>query len=326
MPLVGFRCPDTVPTAGRDNDHSFCINECPHRCLPTAVLATIWHNTYHNEHKGDMISPSALGNCPRSFVLERTKPYYQEPTKLYHTVRGSLIHGFLENAHIDGTLKEQRIYKPIDDWWISGRFDFLDLRKGPTLEDYKTTQDKTTWFLFNEGAKTEHILQTNVYRWLLNGGHLGAKDGPVVNYDIDRIVIHYLFMGRIISTGTTIVERVTAYDKPRKPYGLQIKEEQIGFNKWGKPLFELTIQLPDVPIMSEEEVVAHIMTYGPELIDAFDMDPADIRHVLDDSDQRWRCDFCGVRQQCLDIEATRNQPALFDLKKPLQLSQENYDY
>lgn len=292
--------------------------------MPTAVLATIWHNYSHNEHRGDMISPSALGGCPRSFVLERMEDYYQEPPKLYYTVRGSLIHGFLEDADVENTLKEQRVYKQIDDWWISGRFDFLDLRDY-TLEDYKTTQDKTTWFLFNEGAKPEHILQTNVYRWLLNGGHLGTKDGPVVNYRIDRIRIHYLFMGRIISTGSRVTETVNQFDRPRKPYKLLVKEESLGFNKWGKPQYKMTIDIPEVPILSDEEVIAHIMTYGPELVDAFTSNPADVRHVLDDESNRWRCDFCGVRHQCLNLEVRRQQRALFDA--PLyQLSQKAFDY
>lgn len=329
MSLIGFRCPDSVPTAGRDNDPSYCINECPARCLPAAILAKIWNVNQYNEHRGDMISPSVLGKCPRSLVLERTTDYYQEPTKLYHAVRGSLIHAFLERVKIDGTIKEQRIYKTVTapsgiTFVLSGKFDYVSLVER-TLEDYKSTQEKAVYFLFNEGAKTDHIWQQNIYRWLMKGGHLNSPDGEVINYEIDRIVLHYMTMGRIISTGSTIIETYNEYSKPRKRYKLQRGDfEPAGFDNKGRQLWKAIIDIPDVPLYPDEEIEAYIMRYGPELVEAFKRPPSEARHILDEPDKAWMCDWCACRDACMKIEADKGQLSLFD--SPVTVTQLDATY
>ena len=86
--------------------------------MPKEVLGSIRNEHSSNPHVGDMITPSALKGCVRKTVLERTENYYQEPPKLYYAIRGSLIHGFLENHGLQGVESEKRMYKTLT---IKGR-------------------------------------------------------------------------------------------------------------------------------------------------------------------------------------------------------------
>jgi hypothetical protein len=298
--------------------------------MPAAVLAKIWNVNRYNEHRGDMISPSVLGKCPRSLVLERTTDFYHDPTKLYHAVRGLLIHAFLERVQIEGTIKEQRIYKTLTapnggrTFVLSGKFDYVNLIER-TLEDYKSIQEKGVHFIFNDGAKEDHIWQQNIYRWLMKGGRLNAVDGEIINYPIERIVLHYMTMGRIVSTGSTIVERYNEYSKPRKPYKLQRGDFQPdGYDTKGRPLWKAVIDIPDVPIYPDEDIEAHIMRYGPELVEAFERPASEARHVLDEPDKKWQCDWCSGREACMKIESDKGQLDLF--ASPITVTQMDLAY
>lgn len=266
-----------------------------------------------NVHRGDMITPSALKGCTRKLVLERTTDYYAEPPKLYYAVRGSLIHGFLEEQTLDGVYTEQRIYKEFEalgqKFVISGQIDFYD-RKQETLEDYKTASDKAFYFLFDSGAKEEHIYQTNVYRWLMDGGHLGSLDGPVVHWPVRKIIVHYCLMNQVISTGRTHVEKVSGYKGPNmgKRYRLEKSRKKVGKNHRGTPQWEIEIPIPDVPLMPEGEVLKHIELNGLRTLQGFRIQKSGEipEGVLYDRDGAWACDYCDVRTTCFKHEEQQN--------------------
>jgi hypothetical protein len=313
LPLKGFKCPSNGEQPGRDNTYDYCFYQCQNKCMPKAMLYKFAEQHVGNVHKGDMITPSALKGCTRKLVLERTTDYYAEPPRLYYAVRGSLIHGFLENQGLKDVHTEVRLFKKFNalgkEFVISGQVDMYDEREH-VIEDYKTASDKAFYFLFDTGAKEEHILQTNTYRWLCNGGHLGSLDGPQVNWPVKRIILNYLLMNQVISTGRTHVERVTGYKEPNmgKKYRLEKSRKKVGKNHRGTPIWEIQLDIPEVPLMPEGEIFKHIELNGLKTLQGFKvMEAGNVPDgVLYDRDGAWMCGYCDVKSTCFDHERQNN--------------------
>lgn len=310
MPLSQFLCPPHVPTAGTASELEHCLYVCPHRCMPSGILHTIWMSNVHNVHKGDIVTPTSFPRCPRKLKLERTRGYAAEPQKLYWAVRGGLYHGWLEHQR-PGILSEVRLWKqvtfgPESPYWISGQIDYADLNEH-SIEDYKSQADKGTYYLFNEGAKAEHVQQLNIYKWLTEGGLQGnsleeALDRKeAIDLDIRKLAVHYVYMMMVVSTGTTHHERVTTY-KPPKPYKLEKRREQVGSTERGCPIWEIEIEIPPVPIWSTEQVERVIADRAPTLVRMFrepDYMPDGVMH---DTNNNWECRLCPVKGLCDAIE------------------------
>lgn len=277
----------------------------------------------HNVHQGNMITPSALKGCTRKLTLERTEGYYQEPEKLYYAVRGALIHGFLENHGLNNVQTEVRLFKELNyngkKISFSGQIDYYEGAPEFAIEDYKTLSDKGTFFLFDTGAKPEHVLQTNVYRWLCDGGRVGSPLGPEVHWPVNRITLNYLFMNRVVSTGTKHIERVTGYKSPNygKKYRLETKRGIVGHSPRGVPIWEIEIEIPPVKLMTDEEILSHIemgaidLSNGFNAVEAGRMAPG----VLYMKDEAWQCGFCAVQNKCHDYERANNEEQFLKLMK-----------
>lgn len=309
MALKGFRCPEGTPSKGRTNDPQHCVHSCEYQCLPRAVLKVIADRELTNEHAGDMISATSLTSCARQLVLERTTDYYAEPRRLYWATRGALYHGFLE-AGLPDVTTERRVYKYVQNgefapWLISGRIDYYDHVKRQ-IEDYKTSKDNGVYVLYTQGVKEQYSWQLNIYRWLLNGGHLDSPTGEQIYWPVDRMVIHTLFMGRVMSSGETYTETVEQASSPNKgrPYATEVADtrKQIGNNKWGKPVWKFDIKLPEVELKSFSDVEAYLEREGPTRIRGFREDGHVPAGVWGHWKQGWQCDFCDVREPCEKIE------------------------
>lgn len=313
MGLKGFRCPSSGVAPGRENEFEHCLYRCEDRCMPKAMLAKFAEKHASDVHRGDMITPSGLKGCTRKLVLERTTDYYDEPPKLYYAVRGALIHGFLENTGLNNVQTEVRLYKKIKiggvEFELSGQIDYYDIAE-EAIEDYKTTSDKGTWFLFNEGAKPEHVLQTNLYRFLCDGGHLGSLDGPIVTWPVRKITIHYCFMNQVASTGRTHIEAVNSYRSPNngKKYKLEQRRHVVGHTHRGTPIWHIELAIPAVPLMSEAEITEHLSKDGVKTVEGFALRKSGgiPPGVLYDSNAAWQCDYCGVRNTCHAYEQQVN--------------------
>lgn len=270
--------------------------------MPKSILAVIREQNVGNVHKGDMITPSALKGCTRKLVLERTSDYYEEPPKLYYAVRGSLIHGFLEHHGLANVHTEVRLFKKIvangREIVFSGQIDDYDADE-QTITDYKTMSDKGTYILFNEGAKPEHVEQTNLYAWLCNGGHVGSIDGPQVFWPVRRIVIAHLFMNRVVLTGTKHYEQVVGFKEPKK-YRLETWRTLVGHTSKGIPIWELEIDIPEVPLIPETDLLPKLLGGASTIRQGFDTGfPLG---VLYERDKAWQCSYCPVRKVCHDYE------------------------
>lgn len=317
MPLVGFRCPEGTPTEGTENTFEHCLHSCPHQCMPAPVLWQTCQQNKSNVHKGDLVSPTSLPRCPRKLILTRTRDYFEEPHRLYDSVRGTLIHSFLECDGFEGFVSEKRVFKkitrgPYAPWVISGQIDAYEAPR-KLLHDIKTLDDKALFFMANYGPKEDHCLQLNCYRWLMDGGYLederfpGNADaafaqGLQIFWAVERAQLHYCSMRRTFSTGTTFTWIVDDFREPNrgKPYKLEVGRKQTK-SKRGKPLWEITLTFPDVPLMPIESVEDYVITMGPTLVRGFREDwipPG----IMDDEDKSWECSYCPVKSLCDDIE------------------------
>lgn len=284
------------------------MQRCPHQCLPTGVLHTIALTNRSNVHKGDMLSVTSLPRCKRKFKLMRTEDYHEEPRKLYDSTRGSLIHGFLECPDLENVQTEKRLYKTVTTekgtFQISGQMDFFDMGRRK-LEDYKTMADKGLYIIYNYGAKQDHILQLNVYRWLMQGGRLGGPSGEQVNWDVDEIQIHYLLMNRVISTGRVFTEIFNEYKEPNygRKYGLEVERKMVGKTDRGIPQWHITFDIPKVPMMSFAEIEEYVIQNGETLSRGVKEPDYMPPGIMDDMQLRWECDYCSVKNRCDQIEA-----------------------
>lgn len=166
MPLAAMVCycrscngkeahdPETVldHAARRDNE-KFTYE------LLSAMLAEV-------QERGKKVSATTVlsGKCLRSEVLKRTRPYTDDPKKLYASFRGTMFHGRLElNAH-PASIPEARFHKYLDGLgWFSGSPDLVD-PKGGYLYDYKFTKQNPV-FAYPWG---DHKEQVQVNRWLVD--------------------------------------------------------------------------------------------------------------------------------------------------------------
>lgn len=312
MPLAGFRCPEHVPTAGATQAFEHCIHKCPHQCQPVFVLKRIADRETANEHKGSMLSPTALSSCPRKLKLTRTVDYYATPQSFYDVTRGALIHGFVERIDLPGVVQEQRLFKsvPLPDgssYVFSGRLDYYDTVR-QRLEDLKTMTEKGLYTLYRTGAKEEHIWQVNLYRWLMWGGHLGAPDGPQVFWPVQELQVHYCLMNRVISTGKRYVDRITARKTKAeinygRPWPLEVKREEIGAGRYsGSTIWDVTFEIPPVPMYPFDQIEQYLAAHAPVRAQSF-RDPSFIPDgVMADDDRNWECGYCAVRPECRAIE------------------------
>jgi hypothetical protein len=278
--------------------------------MPRSVLSVIAKRESENEHKGDMISPTALTSCPRKLKLSRTTDYYQEPPRLYWAVRGALIHGFLE-TNIADVSTEKRVYKtvttgPFAPWVISGRIDYYD-HSTRTIEDYKTMSDKGIFVLFNGGVKPQHEWQVNVYRWLLWGGHIDSPDGEQVHWDVEHLMIHHMFMNQVLSTGKRTKQTLYQKEMPSggKKFTYEIAKTRKEVESGWSTKYEFDVLIPNPKIKSHEEVEAYLAERGPERLRGF-LEPDYMPEgVMNDAKNKWECGYCEVKGVCDKYEAAK---------------------
>jgi len=123
------------------------------------------------EHTGHNISVTALLGCLRSTYLERTIDYAATPHSGWYSLRGTLIHKLIERPDLDNPYlrrSEMRLFAKMNGATVSGQIDHYQqraLEKGVLL-DYKSIGDNGLQYIIFDGAKFEHIWQTNIYAWI----------------------------------------------------------------------------------------------------------------------------------------------------------------
>lgn len=203
--------------------------------LPDPILKTIMHEFRDNPHKGEYVSITALLGCIRSTYFSRICDTYVKPRNSWWSLRGSLIHEIIESAEAgDDIIAEENFSIPLNGVEVFGRIDWYDKRT-KHLTDFKSIGDLGIKFILRDGAKVDHIRQTNMYRVLLEEA----------GYPVESISIVYLSMMSIVETGTLFVDKkgvehnipaIELYDKDKikkfmleraKIYHLAFEEGQL---------------------------------------------------------------------------------------------------
>jgi len=131
--------------------------------------------TEHEEVEG--IRVTSLLNCLRKVVLEKRLEVHVPPENLYWSFRGRLAHAIVEYAQSDGAVVETRFTRVVEGIPITGKPDVIYPQQA-LMVDYKTTA-----MVPRLGPYDHHVMQLNIYRWLVQG-----------HYRVSRLEILYLDM------------------------------------------------------------------------------------------------------------------------------------
>lgn len=292
MPWKSALCPD-----GQKKSFDECL-ACKHECFDFEVREALFErerNWQAMEHTGDRISVTVLLGCMRSTYLERVTDYAAHPESQWWSLRGELIHRLVERPDMDNPYlrrSEMRLRAKINGFEVSGQLDNYKLRfleKG-ILKDWKSVGDAGLQFIVFDGAKEDHIWQTNIYAWL------GRQNG----YRIDRIEIAYLSLMQVVKTGQVVafteilVNPPTKSGKRRNMIGTPrlLRQYPSGKKKW-----ECFYRIPEVPIYDDETIVSFAAPRLACLSAAFKT--ATMPPVANEDIRRWKCDgYCNVREAC----------------------------
>lgn len=173
MPVIGFDCPFKGKVS-----FEFCLADAATQRQPCQFTYPILKGMAANEEKQRSgIHVTSLLNCLRKVVLDHRHDLYVSPEQTYWAFRGQLAHSIVELAQTEGAVVEQTFTREVEGIPIIGTPDVIYPDRG-LLVDYKTTA-----MVPKKGPYPHHILQVNVYRWLVQK-----------QYRIDRLEIVYLDM------------------------------------------------------------------------------------------------------------------------------------
>lgn len=189
--------------------------------LPEPIYRAVVNDSYRG---GGDISVTSLIKPPRIRILEKRHKdeINEDATRRLWSLLGQAIHHVLERGELAGHIKEQRIFKIVNGWTVSGQFDLLRLMGGK-LSDYKCT----SVYSFMLGDKPEWEQQLNSLAWLCDGGQVWNPDGmpdlpahgTVVNYKVDALEINAIL-------------RDFADSKRKDPGYPPVPFQQVAINKW----------------------------------------------------------------------------------------------
>jgi hypothetical protein len=191
--IDGFRCPPGSPTHGEDHPIAHCMGRCEHPCVAPPLLAAIVKADRANHHAGAYISATMLtgkSSCARQVVLERTRDYRVEPRQKWWAFRGGIVHALIEGAEDAaipyGWLQELRLkttltcddgvtvdigatvdcYNPVSrkllDFKSMADVKVMSFIKGTPVNRWATPG------IYSPHLDDAHVLQTNIYRWVLS--------------------------------------------------------------------------------------------------------------------------------------------------------------
>jgi len=290
MPLVGITCPKHGNLSFKEAVSGKCD------CTPRFLLDSIINVAQRDYHKGTIISATSLLGCLRETYLSRISDYYATVGQLYFSWRGTLIHKILERPNLENWIAEQ-IYtkqflikgKKVE---LSGKIDGYD-KLTKTLWDIKTIGDRGLNYVIKDGAKKEHIEQTNIYRWLC----------PL---EIKQLKVIYVSMMSFAQTGQ-VNEIIQKLKRPptQKKSGFKYftpPKEITGYDN-----YTLYYDTPEIPIWSEEETIQFIAPRIAMLNDAFEY--GKLPPKCDEEMAKWKCQsrYCQVYDLCQKYEKEEKQ-------------------
>lgn len=211
-----------------------------------------------------------VGNlCPRQTIFERQYGYYEQPTRLWWAVRGTLLHAVVETVgetlRSDGWFHEMRMSVDLEfpeqpapifdaDGVFTGEFDtskHLVITLGGTTDCYsplvrelwdtKTLADRKVVMLATSGKIEEKwTQQTNIYRWLVSQTPMPAD----IAEEFGLVGTHYPAPDKLFIQGLSMMYL------PRSGMATEVKVPQPGSRYEAKGTFEID----DVPVMPLDDI------------------------------------------------------------------------
>jgi hypothetical protein len=198
--------------------------------------------------------------------------------------------------------------------------------------DYKTIGDRGMGII-KKGAKEDHIMQFNIYRFLVMRGHpVGMNPADYAPVDIEKITAYYMSMMDIVNTGGLMVQ-TTDYRVSEPPNDYTSKQilgsVQELVTKRGKrkdsldpndkelrtkTKYRLTYQIPEVPLLDLGDVEVFIRTKAQVLFDAFDK--MEVPDMVGPEVRAWKCDdYCPdqIRAKCDSINEANGVTRLVNI-------------
>lgn len=269
MARVGIHCPIDGETVS-DGECLACRTGAPragvHCDFPYEMLKGMMDDSGRERAH---VSATMLGGvCPRQTWLQANRDWHANPDRTYAALRGTLGHLVMERNPEPGSVAEQRFEAEVEGYLVTGQIDKIHLGRR-TITDFKTkAEDKKP----PQRPQDDHVLQLNVYRWLVRHGwpqRVLAKD----------------------STGAKL---------PRKfavgtPAGIEIERLELVYWTLG------WVKRLDVPILDDETVYRHIVEGLARQVDDV---PPPVPDGLDPTGRRGRvstfcADWCPVHHECL---------------------------
>jgi len=276
---------------------------CTHPCFDLEIREAMFEKNEDQaeEHTGKNITVSALTNCLRNVYLERITDYAATPKSQWWSLRGTLIHKIVErpNVYTEEYRREceKRLYVDVDIGDgirvpISGQMDVYTLRflKQGILKDWKSIGDNGLRYIIQDGAKKEHIEQTNDYAYICRKNGLPAH----------KIVIVYMTLMDVVQTGkiTTFSEYLkNPPEKKGARSNMVGTPRQVKVFPSGKIKWETDYMVNPVPVWTDEKTLSVMTPKIRILYEAFEnriMPPK-----CDTDMQEWKCEsYCNIKKEC----------------------------
>ena len=148
--------------------------------LPQTIINVLQRPQYS---KGAAhVSVTELISSPRIVQLRRRHwdNIEEDASDMVWSLFGSALHNILQHGKDENHIVEERLFKELDGWTISGAIDLQEIEPdGVTISDYKCT---STWSVMND--KLDWQRQLNAYAWLVET----VKQKPVKALQIVAIL------------------------------------------------------------------------------------------------------------------------------------------
>lgn len=148
--------------------------------LPATIINVLKRPQYS---KGAAhVSVTELISSPRIVQLRRRHwdDIEEDASEMVWSLFGSALHNILQHGKDDHHIVEERLFKEMDGWKISGAIDLQELfEDGIVISDYKCT---SVWSVMND--KMDWQRQLNIYAWLVES----VKQMPVKSLQIVAVL------------------------------------------------------------------------------------------------------------------------------------------
>lgn len=269
-----------------------CAQDPLHPCPWTPDLLELIRRENSEEPDPTSFTPSRLlGVCDRQMVLQAGSDYYVDVEYAWSALRGTAIHALMQQSGrypgLLSDIREVRLTTDLDVGSVSaemlalpptpvhftGKSDFIGLLRQEDdtiyakIVDYKTTGYLAAGFVdpAAESYTFKHVLQINMYRWLVERT-LPAALRRAVNVVVEDMELVYFDMKRAVrftSQGSIIL---------------------------GKRTYAALPVIDDI----EDRIKTLIRQKRRAL--------TTLPPVLDEYPKHWACQRCAVKQYCAAIE------------------------